>query len=590
MAKVSRKSPFRIDAFALLLRICAALILAAAVDSARAGDLRFVRRTLFDAPFTAPVYDIDGNGYAETLGTLNRGRTFPSAAPARLGLGAIFTPLATFRPTTMPFPFIRTTRDTRVADLDNDGRPDVVNNVYACNGDPDNATQLYLQQPDGTFALNQAFALIGPITGRGETIVASDFNNDGYLDLFIPQYTRADSFSDNFDECAAFLPNSAPAQSWLLRNLGAGSPGRFEVVPNTPVDLTLQHCGIDCANAGPPLERYAQPEGAQAIDYDEDGNIDLFVSGMLFRNSGEALFTRVWPPRGITPSFDEGLKFLDWNNDGYPDLATVDSNSGLVHLYTWAGGIRNASGQVVGGGLAELSDPIVVGTFAVNAVPGTYGMTVADMNGDGYEDIIVNGSVIDYMPKIYLNLGPPTYAFKRAAVDGLAWLRAGRNGPVAADLNYDGMADLLVTGRFGDRTTQVLYNATPRPSMQTLTIEVVGDASGLALRNQQGRVIHVLPQAAPSGFSYTRYIDGGSGYMAQTPYPVSVSSRYSGPHTVSVRLASRTLTCEVTPPAYLIMRDGSVPTCTVLPPPTALPVPHGHEVRALQGVVEMVLE
>ncbi|MEP6677669.1 MAG: VCBS repeat-containing protein, partial [Betaproteobacteria bacterium] len=376
---------------------------------AAAQDLMFARRVFFDAPYTSAIVDLDGDGRQELIGLTNAGRVFRSRSPSAVGLGAAFAQLSYFRAgPPLDFGWIRASRDIRAADLDNDGRPDLVNNVYWCNGDPENTTQLFMQNADGTFQRDVAFDVTTPVRGWGETIVAADFDNDGFLDLYIPQYTRPERYSESVVPCQRFLAANTRGQSWLLMNRGKTQPASFRVVSGTPVTLTVADCGVDCINSGTPLEPYAQPEGAQAVDYDEDGNIDLFVNGILFRNGGGANFTRVFPPAGVVPPFDEGAKFIDWNNDDYPDFVYVEPYSGVVHLYTWKGGMREASRRIVAGQFAEVFDPDVVGAFSANAVLGSFGMTAGDIDGDGYDDVVLNGSVVDFLPKVYLNSGPPS--------------------------------------------------------------------------------------------------------------------------------------------------------------------------------------
>jgi hypothetical protein len=567
-----------------MLRLGSLALLLAFACASLAADLSFSRRVMFDAPYTPAVADLFNNGRLQFLGTQNiGGGVFDTASPRAMKLDPLFGTTTQPLPDSNLFYYVRRSRDTRLADLDNDGRVDAVNNVYWCNGDPQNAAQLYFQQPNGTFSRSTQFDTLG-ITGRGETIVAADFDNDGYLDLYIPHYTRADSHPDSLFECATYAPNGVPGKAWLLRNRGAAGPGVFYDAGPTPVDLTEANCGVDCGNVGDPPITYSQPEGAQAIDYDEDGNIDLMSSGMLFRNAGNAQFTRVWPPAGEQPFFDEGLKFIDWNNDGYPDLVRIDPATGLIHLYSWVGGIRDANGTIVAGHLGEVTDPIVIGAFQANAAPGTYGLAAGDVNGDGYDDIVINAGQLDGTPKIFLNQGPPTYAFKLATVTGF-WGLSGRSGHMIADVNFDGRPDIVQSSTFGNRTTYVNYNTSTTPSPNTLIVEVLGGTAAQRLRNQQGRVVHVTP-AAGGGMSYTRYIDGGSGYMAQTPYAVTVYSAYAGAHTISVRGPTATVQCTVTPPAYVLMPvDGS--GCTVLPLPPAQPIAYDHTMRALDEVIRL---
>jgi len=510
-----------------------------------------------------------------------------------MGLGAVFAPLSYTR--ILPesdYGFMRASRNTLAADVDNDGRPDLVNNVYWCNGDAENTAQLYLQNADGTFRRDVAFETANPVRGWGETIVAADFDNDGFLDLYFPAYTRPDGYSQSLAFCGRFAAANTPGRSWLLMNRGAAQPGSFRTVPRTPVTLTMGDCGSDCINSGSLLEPYAQPEGAQAIDYDEDGNVDLFVNGILFRNGGQATFARVFPPPGVVPAFDEGAKFIDWNNDGYPDLVYVEPYSGIVHLFAWRGGMRDSSGRVIAGQLTEDLDPAVVGAFTAHAVIGSFGMNAGDVNGDGYDDVILNGSVVDFVPKVYLNSGPPTYAFRLATlagVVGLAGLRSSRDGMQVGDLNGDGQPDLIIPDQWGNRTTRVFFNVTPSPMPLRLVIDVLGDFNGRAVRNQQGRVVHVTP-AANASFSYTRYVDGGSGYMSQSAYPVTVHTAFAGSHTITVRYADGFVSCTATPPAYVTVRQHANPPCESAPLPAAYPLPHGHEIRAIAPALDLVLD
>ena len=565
----------------VLVASLAALVMGAV---AHAADFTFSRRVVFDAPFTPALVDLDDDGRAELLGTRNVGGAFRSFSPRRLGLESLFAPLSYLRQTTIGFGYLRASRDTRLADVDNDGRLDAINNVYWCNGDSSNAAQLFRQRADGTFQRSAQFdGLV--VTGHGETIVAADFDNDGFLDLYIPHYTRNDA-SNESPECAPFAAFALPGKAWVLRNKGAAAPGDFVDVGATPADLTSINCGVYCGNWGTVPAAYAKPEGAQGIDYDEDGLVDLFSTGMLFRNGGNFAFNRVWPAPTVQPLFDEGARIIDWNNDGYPDLVTVDPALGRVHLFAWSGGMRDVQGRIVAGQWVEVTDPAVIGDLlAVNA-PGSYGLNAGDLDADGDEDLIINGTVADGMSKVFVNEGPPTYAFRRATLAGFRG-RSSRSGDLIADVNNDGRPDIVQSGRFGNRSSVVHFNRSTTPSANTLVIEVFGSDGVRALRNQQGRVVRVVPAAAPGGFSYTRHVDGGSGYMAQGPYPVTLYSAYGGVHTVSVRTAQGVQQCQVTPPAYLVMQTAAGGSCQSLPLPPADPVARDHVPRALDAIVTM---
>src|SRR4029453_10569249 len=89
----------------------------------------------------------------------------------------------------------------------------------------------------------------------------------------------------------------------------------------------------------------------------------------------------------------------------------------------------------------------------------------------------------------------------------------------------------------------IAHNITQGINRQTLTIEVV-DAAGR--RNQFGRVVNIRPDSTP-GVPMTRFFDGGSGFLSQTPYPITVPTPYVGLHHVDVGFAGRIVTFSMQP-------------------------------------------
>jgi hypothetical protein len=86
-----------------------------------------------------------------------------------------------------------------------------------------------------------------------------------------------------------------------------------------------------------------------------------------------------------------------------------------------------------------------------------------------------------------------------------------------------------------------------------LTIEVVGTHGE---HNQYGRVVRVTPLQAPS-VTYTRVVDGGSGYLAQGQYPILIGTPYTGTFRVEVRFDNGTVTAQMNAGARIrIYRDG----------------------------------
>lgn len=549
----------RNDAARAIAAVAGLLALASLSPPVDAQTLRFAPRLFADTPHTANVVDADGDGRLEIPGLFNRGTYMAALAASRMGLAPMFRD-ADGR--------ARHVRDLRMVDLDNDGDLDLAANSYWCAGEPRDRAQVYWRHSDGRFELSPGLDGLPPLTGWGETILAADFDDDGYLDLYLPGYTRHDLGAE-IPECHG-IAAPASGQSWLLRNRGAAAPAYFELRAKTPLTLTFADCGADCGNYWDEGVHYARPEGAQSFDYDEDGRVDVFVSGMLFRNRGALDFERVYPARGTHPAFDEGAAIIDWNHDGYPDLVTVTPWDGVVHLFAWQGGVRDASGRIVAGGWVEVTAAAIVGAFAANAYPATYGITVVDLDNDGNHDIVLGGTATNRRMRVFLSNGGPSYGFRAEFPTGEQALPTRRGGIAAGDLNRDGRQD-LVFPELLPRTSAILYNTADLPVTRRFVVEVLGGTPAKPLRNQQGRVVRLVPDAAPAGFVHTRFVDGGSGYMAQGPYEVQLASAFAGDHDLEVRYASGMVRCRVRPPAAIKVYESGL--CDVQPLPPADPIP-----------------
>jgi enediyne biosynthesis protein E4 len=285
-------------------------------------------------------------------------------------------------------------------------------------------------------------------TGCG--VAFFDYDNDGWLDIFLVNGTRFES--------------KAPAP-----------PGRLykNNRDGTFTDVTLK--------AG--LTRAGWGQGVCVGDYNNDGHDDLFVSywgeNALYRNNGNGTFLDVTRKAGVgtaggkIPRWNTGCAFLDYDLDGWLDLfvanyidfdlGTAPVPEGGTCLYK---GLRVACGPPgLKGGKNILFKNNRDGTFrdvsreaGILNTPGTYGLGVlaGDFDNDGWPDIYVaNDSTSS---ALYRNNRDGT--FREIGIEaGVAYSADGKSqagmGVAAADYDGDGLLDIVKTNFAGD--TSSLY-------------------------------------------------------------------------------------------------------------------------------------
>lgn len=358
----------------------------------------------------------------------------------------------------------RVLRDLRLADLDGDGREDIVSNVYApIDGNPVNCTLIAFDQGEGRFEYVSPTREDGScLAGYGETILIADFNGDGRLDIFIPFYERFD----------------------LLLNQG---DRRF-------VNVAIER-GVHFPWYQP------APEGAAAVDLDLDGNVDIVVGNEVLMNEGGARFTHLLQPMGADRVFDEGISVADLDADGYFDLVKHHPYDGpRVH---WGRQDRRSYTR----------SELLLGM--PGGLDSSFGVAVGVLTGGGLLDIALSGgNSNDGNPILCLHAAPrhfecllESYSPVPARNDLLVFI----NDPAT------GLSEL----HFRSQEPQVYrIPAVARPPASMFMLELV-DAAGH--RNQHGRSLRITC-AHDGSLVALRAVDGGNGYMAQGSYRVDVGS------------------------------------------------------------------
>ncbi len=254
----------------------------------------------------------------------------------------------------------------------------------AFEGLPDS---LYRNRGDGTFEDISTSSRIAATAGAGLGVISADFDDDGWLDLFVANDGEANHL-------------------WLN-----GKDGTF-------LDEGLL--------AGVAVNREGSPEasmGVAAGDVDNDGDPDLFMthlmgeSNTLYVNQGLATFEDRSIESGLAAgslaftSF--GTLFLDIDNDGWLDLFAASGAVRLLESLAEAGdpyplGQSNQLFRSLGGGRFEDISGRAGPSFALTEV--SRGAAAGDIDNDGDTDLLLTN-----------NSGPARLLRNRAA-DGKPWV------------------------------------------------------------------------------------------------------------------------------------------------------------------------
>jgi enediyne biosynthesis protein E4 len=335
-------------------------------------------------------------------------------------------------------------------DYDNDGFVDLYVTGF-------NSNQLFHNNGDGTFTDRTEKAGVSGVlkSGKPWSVAAGwiDYNNDGLLDLFVVNYLDYSLSSAHSCKTGNIVDYCSPDEyrgtpNILYRNNGDG----------TFTDVSQQSRISQYLGKG---------MGVAFADYDGDGFTDIFVSNdsipnFLLHNNGDGTFTDVALRAGV--AYNEngkavagmGTDFRDIDNDGMPDIFLTAMYGDSFPLY------RNL-------GKGQFEDVTETTGIAAMTIRFTaWGTGIFDFDNDGNKDIFAAGSAIldnsmevNHKPYplpnfLYRNLG--NLRFKDVSGDAGASFSvpAAHRGAAFGDLNNDGKIDIVVTVL--NREPQLLMN------------------------------------------------------------------------------------------------------------------------------------
>ena len=282
--------------------------------------------------------------------------------------------------------------DTRVAswgDFDADGHVDLFLGFPFEEG---RMNRLYRNEGDGRAFTDVAAEVGVDVSGVSRQASFVDYDSDGDLDLFVALRDRANRLFEN--DGARFVDvTEASGIGDPRRTVGVvwfdmdedGDLDVFVANQNGDADGMFRNDGghfVDAASElgmdGGDRTEEIGGVGPSAIDYDVDGDLDLFVAmygpDVLWRNDGDGRFVEVDAGPVNEDYHSTSAAWGDYDNDGWPDLYVIsylrDTPEYPDHLF------RNASGTFVNVTPSILLDK-----------GGTHGIQWADFDNDGDLDL-----------------------------------------------------------------------------------------------------------------------------------------------------------------------------------------------------------
>ena len=306
-------------------------------------------------------------------------------------------------------------------DFDNDGRVD----LYFTNGRA--PSRLLRNLGQGRFEDMTAHS---GLTGLGPTsftmgVAAADYDNDGYVDLFVAGVNgsrlyrnRGDgSFADVTEQSGIRVPGWAVAAGWLDYD----NDGRLDLF----------------------VVRYVQVPAKEPACHDPSGKLRIFChpryysaqSNLLFHNRGGGRFEDVSVPSGIAAHAGKGmsLAFADYDQDGFPDVLVTNDTMPNFLFHNRGNGKFEEVAMDSGAALLDNGKPV-----------SSMGADFRDYDNDGLPDIAVSELQGETFP-LFRNLGKGQFQdVTYASHLGPLSVRSGGWSNALIDFDNDGWKDLFI--------------------------------------------------------------------------------------------------------------------------------------------------
>jgi hypothetical protein len=387
-------------------------------------------------------------------------------------------------------------------DYNNDGLLD----IFFTNGaaipslektDASYSNRLFRNNGDGTFTdVTEKAGLQG--IGYSMGVAAGDYDNDGFVDLYVTGVNRNQLFHNNGDGTFADVTDKAGVGGFVpkLGKAWSVAAGWFDYNNDGLLDLFVVNylnygikTAVPCVQQG--LPAYCSP-----VDY-------LGTPNILYRNNGDGTFTDVSEQSGVSKYVGKGmgLAFADYDNDGFTDIFVSNDtfenyllhnngNGTFTNVALLAGVAYNAFGKAIAGMGADFRDvdndgkpdifetamfgegfPLyknlgdsqfqdvtaTAGLSAPTSRSTAWGAGIADFDNDGNKDLFTaNADILDnamelaHRPfplpnRVFRNKGDLRFEDVSSKAGASFQVPAPHRGAAFGDLNNDGRIDAVVS-------------------------------------------------------------------------------------------------------------------------------------------------
>jgi hypothetical protein len=435
-------------------------------------------------------------------------------------------------------------------DYNNDGFPD----LYVVSGkplggdihpyplkkapEPAPHNHLYKNNGDGTFTdVTDQAEVAANIYGM--SAIAADFDNDGFVDLFVTGYGQAilyhnrgdGTFEDVTAKAGLKIEGWSISSTWLdydrdgCVDLFVGRYVKFDPkyrayypADNYPGPLDYEgmsnllfhnNCNgtfTDVSQKSGIAAYKGRTMGVTAADYDGDGYPDIYVANdktenFLFHNKKDGTFEEVAGDQGVAYGQNGemtsamGPIFADIDGDGKFDLWITDSKYDRLLRNTGKNGFDD-----------------VTANAGISAAAGQYvswGSGIYDFDNDGLLDILIlHGGLAHMIPQeasVFQGLGPGKFADVSGHAGSVLDVKNVSRGACFADYDNDGRVDAFVVNLGAPGT--LLRNVSAN-SGHWLAVQLKGSKSG---RDGIGALVEVVA----AGRTQVAQRVAGSGYQSQ---------------------------------------------------------------------------